>query len=315
LVLLGIAAFFWMVRKAAEGREEARKVAKRRTAADKAEKEKLRQRLDHEKNVRCQVVNNIKSAINAAKQTMCEIPVCLSASEQSTLRAAANFETRSFYPFWDCMAEAVSHLSNYKANIERLDYHGTQYAQQTKHYRTLPGAKDEDVPRPFPASRASLPALRNGAATAERINALYSHAHRDFEFSNIYANWKTNQTLVKGFENMAHGLDVIRDELQHIDLTLNSGFDKVSTSVEVGAAAVMGAIDNQSDALTKSIEAQSAVVTDGMGRLAEQSAAARREQSASETEMIDLLDNIQRKRERLPGIQDTLKEFGTKPVR
>lgn len=249
LIVLGIVASVRMAHKAAESRKEVSEAAKRRLAEEEAAKaaakEKALQRLAGEERDRVECIKNIENTMNAARRAMREIAKCLNASEQSVVRAAANFEKRSFYPFWDCVAEAVSYLSNYKTKIEQLDYHGTQYAKQVEHYRYLPGAKGEHVPKPFPVSSASLPALRNGAATAERINALYDHAHRDFEFSSIYANWKTNQTLVQGFENMSDGLDAIRDELQHVGFTLNSGFNKVSRSVVVGAEAVMGAIDKR----------------------------------------------------------------------
>jgi DNA anti-recombination protein RmuC len=324
-VVFGVAALVWVYYIAEKKIKKDQDANAARIAANTAANAKLAQHRQAEQRARSQAVEKIKATLNSAKEFMQLIPSCLESAEQSVVRAGHNFENRSFYPFWDSVAEAVSHLSVYKANIERLDQRSVQYAEQVENYRNLPGAKGEDLPKPFPASNVSLPALRNGAETAERISALYNHAHRDFEFSNIYANWKTNQTLVAGFDNMSRGLDAIRDDLQSINFTLNDGFDSVNASVKGAAQAIAGAIYDQTDTLTNSIETQTDTLTNSietlgassgnqMGDLADQLTTARKEQRSNEAEMIDLLDNIQRRRERLPGIQDTLKQVGTRPV-
>lgn len=303
----GLAFIAWLISMAAKAKKEQEEENRRNEATRQAERDKERAlRLLREKQ-RNEAVTQIKATLVAAKETMRAIPKHLSDSENFVSQAAKKLGDRSFYPFWDNVAEAVARLALYRKSIEELNRHHKDYERQIAEYRAMPSSDANAVFAPFPVTKTALPSLQNGAVTAERINALYDGAHRDFEFSNIYANWKTNQSIVVGFDNLSRGIDGIRDDLLGINMALESGFSNVEAAIGRSANTISSAINEQSEVLNS-------IQDSSMRELVEHNRSARIERSTNEAEMIDLLDNIQRKRERIPGLNESFKLLGTRKV-
>lgn len=253
----------------------------------------------------------VSSTLEEVRDLMRSIPSNLDAAEKNLSHANKCLQERSFYPFWDSLAEAAENMKKYKNSIDALARQAAQYQRLVIDCQALAGESSENFPKPFPVSPASASALGRGAETAKRIDHLYRYAHRDFEFSSIYANWRTNRTLIAGFENLSRGLEAIQNDLQNIEIAIANGFASVDSSIRSSSAIIGDAVHDAVAAASDSINKGQVDVSASM---AEQLATARREQSANEAEMIDLLDNIQRRRERLPGFSDTIKQIHTKPV-
>jgi len=281
----------------------------------KRQKEADVAKIVEDRRVRAVAIKQIDETIRRAVQTMEAIPKSLRAAENLVSKSAKNFENRSFYPFWDSIADAVERLNEYRRLVQRLSELRKEFSEQVQYYLGLPGSEIKGLTAPFPASKASLPALRSGSVTGNRILELYERAHRDYEFSNIYANWRTNRTLVAGFENLSLGLERISSELQHIDFTLHRGFESINQSIYDAADSITSAINEQTRTVTESVNDLQYSQSVSNAGFAEQIGNNRKEQRESEVEMIDLLDNIQRGRERFGGINDAIKQFGTRPVK
>lgn len=307
MVAAGIGVLVWFSKLAEKSRIAAQEEEAKKKAASDAAVAKRKQKTADERKAIDDALGLIKHTSHHAKADMYDIPKCLEDAENSISRAAQNFSKRSFYPFWDSIADAVSNLQGYKNKVAHLKGLQTEYAERVSRYRALPNSKEADFIEPFPASTASLPALRGASQTAVRIAALYDRAHQDYEFSNIYANWKTNQTLLKGFTDLSRGLDAMQFELQSINFTMEYGFESVNSMVQETANASKHSINRQIGqlgSLRRSIDGVSGHLSTG-----------RKTQSVSEQKMIDLLDNIQRGRESIPDVADYFKQFETRPVK
>jgi len=290
-----------------QDRENAKQAALNAKIA-KEEEEKRRAR--DEEAARESALNGLDQTIKAAEYNMQKIPDDLRAAEQSVSKAADSFQTRSFYPFWESVADAVENVNAYNEKIKNLDELRTRYVADAAEYHSRFKQNPENDSSPFPASSASLPALRDGAETVNRIDALYEVAHRDYEFSNIYANWRTNRTLIAGFENLSNGLHAIREDLEGIELALGDGFWSVREAITDSTQDISRALSNQAELLADRVDN----VSRSADAISEKIASSRQAQGASEEKMIDLLDNIQRGRENLPTIDDAIKKMGTRPV-
>lgn len=251
---------------------------------------------------------SINTIVDQANNQIVNIPKYLDAAEMAISQAVEKLKRRSFYPFWDCIAEAVENIQEYKNSIDQLNECRADYARNLVEYNSLSTSKDFHIIRSFPANQQSLPVLRMGSETASRIDQLYDVAHSDFEFSNIYANWRTNKTLVAGFQNLSSGLHSIREELEGINFTLVDGFDSVTSAVDNGTEQIVGSINE----LTTTVELQredlssyqaSLVVRDDSGSA----------KSEKQDEMIRLLRNIQYKREDIPSVSDIGYHISTRP--
>jgi len=302
----GVGCLVWLSNTMEKSRKAAQAIEAGRKAARDSEVANRKQKAQDERKAVDHALYLINRTLYGANADMSDIPRCLKKAEDSISRATEKFSTRSFYPFWDSIADAVSNLQDYKNKVSHLSGLQFEYAEGIRRYRALPSAGEGNAPVPFPASAASLPALRSASQTARRISALYDRAHQDYEFANIYANWKTNQTLLKGFTDLSRGLNAMQNELQSINFTIHNGFGSVNSTIQESTNAMTGSFDHQTEKLRTlgvSVDGVSAHLVSG-----------RRAQSASEEKMIDLIDNIQRGRENIPNVADYLKESKTRPV-
>lgn len=329
---IGIWVFALMWRGAAAARLERKRemeAARQKRLAEARKAEEVAQanarRLDAERAARERQLERVFDCVETAKQRMAEIPEHLAASESAISRARDRFVERSYYPFWDCVGDAVESLHEYELCIDMLGNTRDNYYQNIIEYKKLPGSDaGRDFPS-FPVSSASNMPLRTGAETAVRIQSLYDVAHRDYEFSNIYANWRTNKTLVAGFKSLSGGLSAIRNELSGIDFTLRQGFDSVvdgldsvNNSVQSGAKKISSAIDrgaqDTASRLERSLGEIRSSAESHSAASARQLTKSRESQMKNEIEMIRLLDNIQRGREDLPGLSDIGKAAMTRKL-
>ena len=315
VVFLGVG---WVLRRGYEDNLDRVRREKDEAAASEEEK-RQRDRLARDRAQALQhdldrAVEGLKNIVDRASNAMRDIPKQLEEAEHSLVSADQAFSKRSFYPFWDHIADAVAYLTSYRNHVDRLQSARADYVRRLAELVSMPGAGKEHRPPDFPASSSSLPALQDGSVTAERIDALYDRAHQDFEFSNIYANWRTNKTLVAGFDNLSQGLHAIRDDLMNIDFTLRDGFDSVNASVRDASERMSDAMNDQTDSLNAAFGDLGNNFSSAFETVNARMDSHRHEQSQNEAEMIDLLDNIQRGRVRLDNIDDVIKHTSTRPL-
>jgi len=263
--------------------------ARRRAAKGAREREKLeairlvQQKKDEFNSLRFRV----QSIVDIAHRTIAEIPGHLSRAESALSQSVEKLERRSFYPFWDRIEVASKSIKAYNESIQKVDSLRLEYAENLRIYKCKSGNLAVASFEPFPLDSTALPALRRGGETADRINQLYDLAHTDFEFSNIYANWRTNRTLVAGFQNLSSGLHEISEGLINLNFSVLDGFDAVSRSTEK--------VGDQISDMNDAVKSQTSEIVGGL-------AAGSVASSQRQIEMIRLLNNIQHGRVDLPKL-------------
>lgn len=242
-------------------------------------------------------VDRIDSIASQASTVVGTIPGYLSLSEKSLNEAIERFKRRSSYPFWDCIEKATQNLQKYRNSIERANSLREEYANAVLQYQQVSCSRDDHIIKPFPINRHSVPALRIGSETAVRIDQLCEVAHSDFEFSNIYASWRTNKTLVAGFQNLSDGLHAIREDLKDIDLTLIEGFDSTTSTIVNSTGETLSGIND----LRTTIDRQSEKVPSHAQSIRNDDYPSDSTLTKQDA-MIRLLRNIQHNREDVPDI-------------
>lgn len=175
-------------------------------------------------------------------------------------RAEDEFAERAFAPFWDAVESAVNDLAQTDEAIRGM---GEKY----RSYQADVGKLDS-LPPGFDVETASLPSVRG---IAERMHGIVRQAQKDFEFSTIFEQRKTNQLLILGFG------------------TLASAIAEMGERLEISLSELQWAVSDSADAVCGS----SAKVVGRLGSVLDQGrseAQARRKHEAEEKDMLKEID-------------------------
>lgn len=291
-----------MRKQEAEEQERQDQIRLARAAAEQQRQmeENDRKRYTHQKSA------DLLSIVNDAEAEIANLPMHLKQSETSIGKAVERLQKRSFYPFWDSVGEAVEGLQKYLGSFDALDSLRGRYTKTLAEYKAASKPSDGHMIKRFPADSHALPVLRSAGETAKRIDQLYEVAHSDFEFSNIYANWRTNRTLVEGFESLSSGLRAIQDDLESINFTLVHGFEATVSAVYESTSEIVDSIDSLASAVERQSEQMASYQGSNKSDQKDDYA-----QSAKQDEMIKQLKNIQHGRVDIPKISDIGYYMGT----
>jgi hypothetical protein len=249
----------WLITKAVEDAKIERAADASRRAAEEAE----RQRDLHQQNrFRQQIFSVNEEALKSFEQ----VPRMLAAAEQHLDQAERDFAEGAFAPFWDSVEKAANALGSVESNATAIKDRSVTYIDLVKQYR---GA----VPL-FAVSRQSAPRLKIASETSKRMNEVVRKAQRNFQFSVIYEQRKTNQVLVAGFRTLANALD-------EMTWRITSSLDDLTRSV-----------DSMSSTLNESLREMSAKAEALRDDFVNDTA----KRTEREEKALEMLDNIQRKR-------------------
>lgn len=321
-----LAVIAWVVYQLYKSAEKSREERERWNRAREEEKRRLAEKRAAENR---RIENEIRSLEGSARQIvslaepmMAEIPERLRTSEKCLSDAIKRFKSRCFNPFWDSIGEAVDELNGFHHAVARLDDLRNQYAAAL--YRLMKAGGNVGEMPSFPVSRLVVPYVRDAERTAERIDTLSERAHKDFEFASIYANWRTNASIIKGFSSLSAAMRHIENQLSNLNFSVIEGLETVRDAIDENTRAIREGASMMSDAMDRNAEQSRMQMSDVVTRLEKEfgegnSAMAREIRGKLDTgtkqqeEMIRLLDNIQRGREDLPGLMDFEKAARTRP--
>lgn len=216
------------------GRSELKKIEKRQEQARRAFEDKERR----QQQVNQQIIRQILADIVLdALTTIRGLPGEVDQAEQGCIRAEREFADGAFAPFWDAVEDAVTHLARFDSGIQRIRTSRTSYD-------TKVGSLDS-APPPFTVDANALP---NAIRSADRLRRIVREAQRDFQFSSIFEQRKTNRLLVSGFANLGEALRDVRYSLESSIEELSGTF-----SDSIGGLAMSNREDTQG--VIKSVEA------------------------------------------------------------
>jgi len=211
------------------------------------------------------------------------LPARLQAAESLLDQAESQFSDGAFAPFWDSIESAANELGKFKDEVTALK-------ENLALYRTM-AEKYERTPPSFPVSREAMEKLTLSTGTVQRLQSVVGKAQRDFQFSVIFEQRKTNQLLVAGFRDLADGLRQIGSQVELSTESLfrcmdglNAGLFEINEGVWEVAAEV------------GDVKAAVQGVGQGVANLEYEVSAGFRTVEARQFAAIRMLDNIQRRR-------------------
>lgn len=194
------------------------------------------------------------------------MPTLLKAAEAHLDRAEVDFAEDAFAPFWDSVEKAATALGRFDQGMQNLAKASSQYSTILPWY--------EGAPPPFPLTQGSIARLDVSSATSQRMQAIVRAAQRNFQFSVIYEQRKTNQILVAGFTNLAQALHDMSSRLVTSLEALADKVEGVGVTFNHSIAALQDQVIDIGQDLSKTAS----------------------ERAVREKKAVEMLDNIQRNR-------------------
>lgn len=252
----------------------------------RAESERMLLHYENQANIR----SIIDTACISAAAAFTTIPACIVNAERHLSKAEGYFKERAFIPFWKEIEEATRAIGNARDLVESIGGKSEKFLEATRQY--------EATPPSFTVSLLDVRRLEPKIGLASRrMQAIVRKAHRDYEFSHLYLQIKTNEILVAGFATLEDAIDGL-GELIEISM------DRVCLCIEEMENSHRDRHEehmSRLDGISNAIRDQTDFV-----RVSADSAAEARDRINAQQEMVareqlDMLDNIQRGRKPRPN--------------
>ncbi len=237
-----------------------------------------------EQQVRTNLLDEISACHARSMSLLASIPAAFQDIENLIVEANTDFTERAYYPFWDTLEKAAIKAADVNQTISALNWNAHDYRKKVDAYKG-------SVPD-FPVTSAITPHLTESFSTVKRIEAIARIAHRDFQFSTIYATRKTNNILIAGFKGLNEALNGISLSLTEVGDRLDNGLRQLEMSTLSAADGISTAINTMRQSHEDSAQAR-ALQGKAVSKMNTESA-------ERERTIIAMLDNIQRNRAPLP---------------
>lgn len=272
---------------------EAKRMESKKAAAQRAE-EQARSSQDARRNVEVQRERerSIENLVEESIGLLERIPAHLGSADKHLDRAEVEFKDRAFAPFWDAIERAIPSIGSAKDVIETISKH-------SRSYEALAQASQNPVLH-FPITPSSLQSVAVTQTIALRLRSIVRSAQKDFEFSTIYEQRKTNSILVAGFQSLSDGINGIGGQIVDAITVLGGTVNELSSGLDSRLASIDAHTRDVASSAMQSVgNLHSAVVQIGS------------ELQQRHDHALEMLDNIQRRR-KPDGTR--VKDFWTKPV-
>jgi hypothetical protein len=275
IVVIAVAGFVFLW---VSGEKELTKSIREEEAQQRAKDEELKQKQyeDKQNNYRTELVNLGSKSMDTYESLAQQ----LEESERNLDQAMVDLQESAYSPFWSSIEKAAKNLANYDEGVRFIKDSITNYSDLSQKY-------DGSVPG-YPLSSKALQKLDIATGSSKKLEEIVRIAQRNFEFSTIYEQRKTNQILIAGFTNLADALDrmtyQITSSIDDMNQTLNTSMKSIDARLE-GVGSKLSSID---DTLSDHYQQQ--------GEFLDTYRKATSEQASRENRILERLDNIQRGR-------------------
>ena len=239
-------------------------------ANKKAEEVKALERERREKaNLILSMMNLVKCSndnvltINALyRQILDTIPE----AENALDKAEDEFNGGFYAPFWDQIESATNQLALYNDYLLRINSCVDQY---WKNVQSLDDKYNDQV------VLCVLPGkLPDPKRIAKRLATTVRMAQRNFEFSTIYEQRKTNKLLYEGFRNLGDAIyslgDRITDSLNDLSRNLDSSLSDIISATNENSRIIGDNIQEQTRRIDEHADAQRRYESDSLRNQSEQ---------------------------------------------
>lgn len=230
---------------------------------------------EHQQYLRAQaaIAQEVTSNNEASISLLEKLPRDIERVEQCLDDAQTCFTQRAFAPFWDSVEKAALTLGFFDERVGQIQRYSARYVDLSREYRGKLA--------PFSVSSHCAPKLRIAAESSKRMHEIVGAAQRDFQFSVIYEQRKTNQILVAGFKSLAQALE-------RMTWQITASIDGLEATVEQMGLRLDGSLQE--------IRAETHNVASQIAAAREDVAGQSLERAEREKAALEMLDNIQRRR-------------------
>ncbi|MDP2212119.1 MAG: hypothetical protein Q8J63_10330 [Candidatus Aquicultor sp.] len=201
---------------------------------DKSKKAK-----EHEEKQRG-VRRDLRQCVTTSVAVFESLPEKIIIAEYALDKAEEEFADNAFAPFWDAVEHAVIHLALFDQSSKEILSNYDRYKQRRRELITTP-----------PAFELNVNTLPDASSTAERLRSIVRKAQKNFHFATIYEQRKTNQILVKGFQNLGEALGEMSCRIESSMAALSQSFsDSISDlkiSNQMNAQKIVTAVESVRD--------------------------------------------------------------------
>lgn len=238
LVAIGAIKLIFYIQKETRIAKEAREAEER---ADLAEIERWHEREQREIDARKREKEQLKTQLiqicEDSLRWFEEAPKLIISAESLLNQAETDFKEGAYAPFWDSVEKAAMKLGEYNRRIVLISSNANLHGEVAR--------KVPDVSLSFPISSSSVKALTAADYTTNRMAQIVRTAQRNFEFSTIYEQRRTNQILIAGFNSLSQALDGLgqqltesinglNDNIQDLSTSLSNAMDSIGAKIEEG---------------------------------------------------------------------------------
>lgn len=216
-----IIGFYIPIRKELKEKAEVREKQQRWDAEWKAQKAAEKRKMREE----------LSSLLSISHETFLSIPKLVHTADHHLNRAEEEFSEGAFAPFWDEVEIATKKLAEYKNKIELINYYAKKHREVSDCYVEKYRGASDNVDEPVHRFNLPIAELIDARQSAARLAAIVRKAQKNFEFSTIYEQRKTNKLLVSGFSTLASAIysigDAITSSLNDLSKNLDFNFDEL----------------------------------------------------------------------------------------
>lgn len=253
--------------------EKRREAAAQEAARERAERERAEAERQRDFAQQNQFITQIRSINEESLSAFESMPVEVETAEKYLDQAEVDFSEGAFAPFWTSVEKATLALARFDENVSKIERNSSKYVDLVKGYRGRSPV--------FSISPDSTPKLKIAFETSKRMSEIVRKAQRNFEFSLIYEQRKTNQILVAGFRSLAQALEEMTWRITSSIDDLTNSVDRMSSTLN----ASLQKIHDQTERIAVSAEKhREEVAKEASGR------------GERERKTLEMLDNLQRKR-------------------
>jgi len=243
------------------------------------------------------IVKVLNNQVVSIKKLYKEILNTIPSANDALDNAEDEFRGGFFAPFWDEIEIATNQLASYNDYLHGINFCIDQY---WKYIQDLDEKYNSQV------ELCVLPGkLPDPIAVANRLAKTVRKAQKNFEFSTIYEQRKTNKLLYEGFRNLGDAIyslgDRITDSLNNLSYTLNSSLQDILTATNENSRIISDNIYEQTRRIDEHAEAQRRYESDSLRSNSIQQKTLEQQKRILDSQNRRI-DNIQRGRK--PGFFD-----------
>jgi vacuolar-type H+-ATPase subunit E/Vma4 len=279
-------------------RERKRKETEERQQRERKEaedSERKREEAYHQKMTgMVQVLNN---QVISIKELYGEILDSTSIADDALNTAGDEFYGGYYAPFWDQIEVATNQLASCNNYLHNINSHVDKYWSQIQDLDKEYSGQVKSCVLP-----GTLPDLQG---TAKRLATTVRMAQRNFEFSTIYEQRKTNKLLYEGFSNLGDAIyslgDRITDSLNDLSRNLESSLNDILSATHEHSRIISDNIQEQTRRFDSHAEEQRRYESDSLRNQSDQQKTLEQQKRVLDSQNRRI-DNIQRGRN--PGLFD-----------